>query len=98
LIFMAGTPGHRVLTARTSILSHRFSGANIGNHSQLIAGRKHEDMMHERVIEHYQTYSRIKDRAELESLLLRDVDTWLTAEEALQWGLADIVEPSHRNW
>lgn len=97
LIFMTGAPGHRVITSRTSILSHRFAGFNFGNHSQLIAGRKHEDMMHERVIQHYQTYSRMKDRAELETLLLRDVDTWLTPEEALQWGLADIAEPSASN-
>jgi len=48
--------------------------------------------MHERVIHHYATYSKVKDRAELENYLLRDVDTWLTPEEAVQHGLADMVE------
>ena len=96
LIFMTGENGHRVITARTSVLSHRFAAMNIGNHSQLIAGRKEEDMTHERVIQHYITYSKIKDRAELESYLLRDVDTWLTPEETVQFGLADILEPSRR--
>jgi ATP-dependent Clp protease protease subunit len=93
IIFMTGEKGRRVLTARTSILSHRFSGVSFGNHSQLIAGRKEEDMAHDRVIQHYLTYSGVKERAELEKYLLRDVDTWLTPEEAVQHGLADVVEP-----
>ncbi|WP_286819760.1 ATP-dependent Clp protease proteolytic subunit, partial [Desulfobacter sp. UBA2225] len=38
LVFMTGEKGHRVVTPRTSILSHRFSAMNMGNHSQLIAG------------------------------------------------------------
>ena len=92
LIFMTGEKGRRVVTSRTSILSHRFSAMNIGNHSQLIAGRKEEDITHERVIQHYMTYCSIKDRQELENYLLRDVDTWLTPEEAVQFGVADIVE------
>jgi len=96
LIFMTGEKGRRVITSRTSVLSHRFTAMNVGSHSQLIAGRKEEDMMHERVIHHYATYSRVKDRAELENYLLRDVDTWLTPEEAVQYGLADIVEPPRR--
>jgi ATP-dependent Clp protease protease subunit len=92
LIFMTGEKGRRVLTTRTSILSHRFSGASFGNHSQLIAGRKEEDIAHDRVIQHYLTYSGVKDRAELETYLLRDVDTWLTPDEAVKHGIADIVE------
>jgi ATP-dependent Clp protease, protease subunit len=96
LIFMAGEKNHRVITSRTSVLSHRFFAINIGNHSQLIAGRKEEDMMHERVIQHYIDYSKVKDRAELENYLLRDVDTWLTPEETVQFGLADIVEPTRK--
>ncbi len=96
LIFMTGEQGRRVVTARTSVLSHRFAAMNIGNHSQLIAGRKEEDMTHERVIQHYLTYSKIKERSELESYLLRDVDTWLTPEETLKFGLADIIEPSRK--
>ena len=28
----------------------------------------------------------------LQETLLRDVDTWLTAEEAVEYGIADVVE------
>jgi len=92
LVFMTGAKGHRVVTPRTSILSHRFSAINSGSHSQLIAGRREEDMLHERILNHYIIYSSIKDRQELEKYLLRDVDTWLSAEEAIQLGIVDIVE------
>jgi ATP-dependent Clp protease protease subunit len=93
LIFMTGEKGHRVVTPRTSILSHRFSAMNIGNHSQLIAGHREEDMLHERILNHYMTYSNIKDSKELENYLLRDVDTWLSTDEAVQSGIVDVVEP-----
>src|SRR5512138_991540 len=53
LLFMTGERGRRVITPRTSILSHRFSAFNSGNHSQLIAGRKEEDLEHERILSHY---------------------------------------------
>ena len=93
LVFMTGEKGRRVITPRTSILSHRFSAFSVGSHSQLIAGRKEEDLEHERILQHYLAYSNIKDKAELEKYLLRDVDTWLTPEEAIQHGIADRVEP-----
>lgn len=93
LIFMTGEKGRRVITPRTSILSHRFSSLIAGNHSQLIAGRKEEDLEHERILQHYLTYSGIKEKEELEKYLLRDVDTWLSSGEALQHGLADVIEP-----
>lgn len=96
LIFMTGEKGRRTITPRTSILSHRFSAFNFGNHSQLIAGRKEEDMEHERILDHYLTYSNIKDKSELEQYLLREVDTWLSPDEALSHGLADRIEAIKR--
>ena len=96
LMFMAGEPGRRVITLRTSVLSHRFFAMSVGSHSELIARRIEEDMMHERVIQHYLDYSNVKDRAGLEGYLLRDVDTWLTPEETVQYGLADmLLNPNH---
>jgi ATP-dependent Clp protease protease subunit len=96
LVFMTGEKGRRVITARTSILSHRFSAFNFGNHSQLLANRKEEDLEHERIVRHYLAYSKMRDRAELEKYLLRDVDTWLSPEEAVEYGLADLVEQPKR--
>ena len=92
LIFMAGAKGRRVVTPRTSILSHRYSAMVLGNHSQLLAGRKEQDLAHERIIEHYLRYSSIGSRDELEKYLLRDVDTWLSPDEAVKFGITDIIE------
>ncbi len=64
----------------------------IGNHSELVARRKEEDLVHARIVEHYQRHTGIEDVEELQRTLLRDVDTWLTAEEAVKFGIADIVE------
>jgi ATP-dependent Clp protease protease subunit len=96
LVFMTGEKGRRVITPRTSILSHRFSAFSVGSHSQLIAGRKEEDLEHERILQHYLAYSNIKDKAELEKYLLREVDTWLSPEEAVQHGIADRIEPARK--
>ena len=94
LVFMAGHRGHRTLLPRSILLSHRFSTAFAGNHSQLLAARKMQDLVNERIVAHYLAYSNVRDRARLEETLLRDVDTWLTPEEAVEYGLADVVEPS----
>lgn len=92
LIFMTGEDGLRAIASRISILSYYFSAFNLGNHSQLITGRKEEDLDHEHILQHYLTYSNIKDKAELETYLLKDVDTWLSPEEAISHGLADMIE------
>jgi ATP-dependent protease ClpP protease subunit len=39
----------------------------------------------------------VKDQSELERELLQDVDTWLSPDEAVKYGLADIVEPGGRD-
>jgi len=97
LIFMAGDKGNRVITPHTSILSHRFWSLAMGSHSDLIAKRKEEDLLHDRILQHYLTYANIKSKEELEKTLLRDCDTWLNPEEAIKHGIADKVEKSRRN-
>jgi ATP-dependent Clp protease protease subunit len=92
LVFMAGAKGHRVLTPRVSILSHRYSWWCFGSHSELIARRKEEDLAHRRIVDHYLHHTKIASVEELQRTLLREVDTWLTAEEALRYGVADVIE------
>jgi len=96
LVFMAGEKGRRVVTPRTSILSHRFWAMVWGSHSDLIARRKEEDLIHDRIIEHYLKYSEMKTVEELEKTLLRDCDTWLSPDEAVRFGIADVVEESKK--
>jgi len=93
MIFMVGEHGRRVVTPRTSILSHRFSALHMGNHSQLLASRKQDDLLHDRIVEHYLTYTSVESVEKLEQTLLKDVDAWLTLAEAKDLGIVDIIEP-----
>lgn len=97
LVFMTGDKGHRVVTPRTSILSHRFQADVKGSHSQLLAFRKEEDLMHKRIVQHYLEFSGIKTQKEIEEKLLRDIDVWLTPEEAVKYGLVDIIQNDTKN-
>ncbi len=97
MIFIAGEKGKRILTPRTSILSHRYVGGHIGNHSQIIAARVEEDFMHKRIVTHYSQHSALKTEEELNKHLLRDVDTWMTPDKAVEFGLADVVEVDRKN-
>ena len=95
-VFMAGEEGHRVLTPRTSILSHRFAAFSYGNHSELIAKRKEEDLMHRRLLDHYIQHTKLKPDEEVMEKLLRDIDTWLTPQEALEMGIADKIQQDRK--
>ena len=92
LVFMAGAQGHRILTPRTSILSHRYKWGRAGTHSDLVAVRKEEDLEYARVLNHYLEFSNLKVKNDIERSLLRESDTWLSAQEAVEFGLADRVE------
>jgi len=91
-IFMAGERGHRTITKNTSILSHRFSDSENGNYSDLVAGRKQEDIIHSRMVDFYIQHSNLKTREEVEEKLLKDVDVWLTPKEAIDLGIADKID------
>lgn len=96
VLFMAGERGHRVLTPRTSVLSHRYSAFSFGNHAELVARRKEEDFLHTRLIDHYVRFTNLRDGEEVTARLLRDVDTWLTPEEAVALGIADAIYAGRR--
>lgn len=90
LVVMAGQAGHRTLMPSTDVLSHRFAGASCGSHADLLAERHRQDLVHQRIMEHYRRCTGL-DVATIEAELLRPHDRWLSADEAVALGLADRV-------
>lgn len=90
MIFMNGEPGQRVLTDRTSIMSHRYSWGTVGNHAQLIAAQPEIKNIHEKIIRHYIECTSL-DRETIENELLLPYDVWMDAKKAVKFKMADKI-------
>jgi len=90
MIFLAGTQGRRVLTPNTSILSHQFAWGTSGKAHELFATVKEFQLTEQRMIQHYQKSTGLDDDT-IRKVLLPPQDVYLSAEEALQYGICDEV-------
>jgi ATP-dependent Clp protease protease subunit len=89
-IFIAGTPGRRILTPNTSILSHQFSWGSSGKVHELFATVKEFELTQQRMIELYKTCTGLS-LEEIQRVLLPPQDVYLSAHEALTHGICDLV-------
>ena len=90
LIFMAGAAGRRVLTPNTSILSHQFSWESEGKSHELFATIKEFELTQKRMVTLYQEATGLEDDV-IRKVLLPPQDVWLSAEEALQYHICDVI-------
>jgi ATP-dependent Clp protease protease subunit len=90
LIFLNGTKGRRILTPNTSILSHRYSAGSLGKSHELFAIQKEFDLTNSRMHEVYKKCTGMKMK-DVEKYLLPPEDVYLSAEEALQYGVCDKI-------
>jgi len=90
LTFIAGQKGHRYITQNTSILSHQFTWASWGKEHELMARVKEFNNTNERIIDHYKKCTGLSE-AKIKKYLLPPEDVWLTAEEAIDYGVADKI-------
>jgi ATP-dependent Clp protease protease subunit len=95
LIFLAGSPGRRVLTPNTSILSHQFSWGSDGKAHELFATIKEFELVHKRMVRLYKDSTGMDDE-EIKKTLLPPHDVWLTAEEALSFNICDAISDVSR--
>lgn len=93
LIFLAGEK--RTLTRNTQILSHQWSGMKMGKSHELLASRKSEDWLSEKMINYY-IYRTKLSRKKIEKMLLPESDVFLSAEESLKLGIC--TEIKGRDW
>jgi ATP-dependent Clp protease protease subunit len=93
-IFLAGSPGRRILTPNTSILSHQFSWGSSGKVHELFATVKEFELTQLRMIKLYQETTDL-DEDTIKKVLLPPQDVYLSAEEALSYHICDHVsDPS----
>jgi ATP-dependent Clp protease protease subunit len=90
LIFLAGARGRRILTPNTSILSHQFSWGSEGKAHELFATVKEFELTQKRMVDHYRISTGLDDDV-IRKVLLPPQDVYLSAEEALSYGICDHV-------
>lgn len=91
MIFMAGMKGERVLTPNTSILSHQYSWSSFGKHHELISTTKAFDLTNDMLLRHYKKFTNLNEE-KIKKILLPAHDVWLSPEEALKYGLCDMIK------
>lgn len=91
LTFMSGEKGHRVVTPNTSILSHQYSWGSGGKEHELISRVKEFELTTERMMALYKNCTGL-DEKNIRKWLLPPQDVWLTAEEAVKYGIADSIK------
>jgi ATP-dependent Clp protease protease subunit len=91
LTFMSGAKGHRTLTPNTSILSHEWSWGNFGKRHELVAVQKEFELTDKRMMDHYKRCTGLDEKI-IKKVLLPAHDVWLSAEEAVKYGIADKIK------
>lgn len=90
LTFIAGKKGKRFITKNTSILSHQYTWGSYGKEHELFAQVKEFELTTKRIIEHYKKCTGLNDK-QIREYLLPPEDRWLSAEEAVKYGIADEI-------
>lgn len=91
LAFIAGQKGHRVITPMTSILSHQYTWGSYGKSHELIATVKEFELTSARMLSLYKHCTGLSE-SKIREILLPAQDVWLSAEEAVEHGLADTIK------
>lgn len=90
MTFIAGDKGHRYITRNTAILSHQYSWGSFGKEHELMATVKEFNNTSMRILNHYKKCTGLSEK-DIKKYLLPPEDVWLTAQEAVKYGLADAI-------
>jgi len=90
-IFINGSKGNRVITEKTSIMSHQYSWGTQGQHSNLIAYHTEFLNIQKRCVDHYKKCTGLSKKV-IETELLTTHDVFLNAADAIRFKLADRIE------
>jgi ATP-dependent Clp protease protease subunit len=90
MTFIAGEKGKRFITRNTSILSHQFTAWAVGKEHELMATVKEFNNIKEKIVDHYKRCTGLSEK-QIKKYLLPPEDVWLTAKEAVKYGIADEI-------
>jgi ATP-dependent Clp protease protease subunit len=90
LIFSSGTKGERLVSKNAELMMHQYSNEVSGKHHELKSHIMGGDLTNNRMIKLFQDTSNLDAKA-IKSKLLSPTDAWLTADELLQYGIADKI-------
>ena len=91
LIFATGTKGLRCIGKNMSIMSHQFSDEVTGKYHDIKACMKEQDYTNNRMIDVIKNASDKLDYKTVKTKFLSTSDIYLTAEELVQYGIADTI-------
>lgn len=90
LVFINGEPGFRILSHRTSIMSHQYSWGVIGKMDDLVSASREFNNIYERMENHFREKTQLSKKI-IRKKLLSGLDNWMKPEDALKLNLADMV-------
>lgn len=88
LIFSAGTKGQRYIAKNTSIMCHQYSDSYEGKHHDIKSRYRESELTNTRMIDILKENTGLDART-IKAKLLCPTDVWLTAEELIEFGIAD---------
>ena len=90
MIFAAGTKGQRAIAKNTSIMIHQFNHEYAGKYHDMKAYAEEIDRINYRMVAELARTSGLTEQ-EVGTKLLKPSDVWLTAEQLVELGFADII-------
>lgn len=88
MIFSSGYKGKRYIAKNTSIMCHQYTGGIEGKHHDIKSHFKELELMNTRMIDVLKENTGLDTRT-IKSKLLNATDVWLTADELIEFGIAD---------
>lgn len=90
LIFASGTRGERYIAANTGIMCHQFSDSQEGKYHDIKAQAKENELCNTRMVEILKTATGLPT-AKIKAKLLPASDVYMTAQELIDYSVADQV-------
>jgi ATP-dependent Clp protease protease subunit len=90
MIFAAGAKGRRAIAKNTSIMIHQFNHEYMGKYHDMKAYAEEIDRINYRMVAELARTGKLTEQ-EVGTKLLKPSDVWLTAEQLVELGFADVI-------